>query len=73
MDSNTRKSETVMTTEKKVQETKQEIRGRSLRESKWSIPDFDPVKARKASGLFGTFQEEHKASWLFSDKKTFVL
>jgi len=39
-----------------------------LQESKWALPDFDPVKARKARGLPGTYKEEQEMSMLWNNR-----
>jgi hypothetical protein len=41
-----------------------EERGRGLRQSKWADPTFDPVAARRARGLPGTYREEEQGGWL---------
>jgi len=47
------------TTEDEAARTKKVLRG-GLRESKWAVAGLDPVKARRARGLPGTYKEEQK-------------
>lgn len=47
------------TTEDEAARTKKVLRG-GLKESKWAVAGLDPVKARRARGLPGTYKEEQK-------------